>query len=121
MRRSAEEIVLDRDGLTLEEHGFKPFLARLTEDVFSPLMQALYGVRATHINSFIVKYAMDGDREHFLHSDGSAFTLNVCLGTNFEGTQRNLITFLLCFGLVFHICLFLLFPLFFVQFSFGRR
>lgn len=81
-------MVLDRDGVTLEEHGFKLFLARLTEAVFSPLMHLLFGTHATHINSFIVKYEMEGDREHFLHTDGSAFTLNVCLGTKFEGVRH---------------------------------
>jgi hypothetical protein len=84
-KNSKEELIIDRDGYTLEDFGFKHFLKNITKDYFSPLISKLYGTNASHINSFIVKYEMNGDREHFLHSDGSEYTLNICLGADFEG------------------------------------
>ena len=78
-------------GLILSEFGFSPFLEKLRQHVVLPFASHLYpevgGSTLDDHHGFIVEYdeAPNKDRKLSLHVDDSDVTLNICLGTQFEG------------------------------------
>ncbi|XP_043548538.1 2-oxoglutarate and iron-dependent oxygenase domain-containing protein 2 isoform X4 [Chiloscyllium plagiosum] len=83
-------------GVLLNELGFdETFITPLREDYLQPITSLLYpdygGCRLDSHKAFVVKYAVNQDRDLCFHYDNAEVTLNVSLGKDFgEGN--------LCFG-----------------------
>ena len=79
---------MHRYGLVLDgSRGLRPIVDALVEETVSSVSERLFpefgAVRAHH--AFVVHYAEDRDRSLGFHVDDSDVTLNLCLGTLFEG------------------------------------
>ncbi|KAA0171554.1 hypothetical protein FNF28_00764 [Cafeteria roenbergensis] len=77
-------------GCVLDDMGFNDVLQRLTIGPIRQLAASLFGAAsgAASLDShhgFIVEYAVPKDRSLGFHVDDSEITVNLCLGTEFEG------------------------------------
>ncbi|XP_072372375.1 2-oxoglutarate and iron-dependent oxygenase domain-containing protein 2 isoform X2 [Scyliorhinus torazame] len=76
-------------GVLLNELGFdETFITSLREDYLQPITSLLYpdcgGCKLDSHKAFIVKYAVNQDRELSFHYDNAEVTLNVSLGKEFS-------------------------------------
>ncbi|KAJ9451439.1 hypothetical protein DIPPA_52099 [Diplonema papillatum] len=81
---------MNRYGMILGDFGFDDALNRVARKYVGPIAQALYPafVGATDIveqYTFTIRYSEGGDLSLSPHTDASAVTLNLCLGTEFSG------------------------------------
>jgi len=78
-------------GAILDHFGFKKALSELVSQVIQPLADCLYppefskkhGLDSHH--GFLVEYELGKDTKLDFHRDDSEITLNLCLGSKFEG------------------------------------
>lgn len=78
-------------GFVLDGLGFRSLLADLMGRHLAPLLAHLYpdfgGRELDHHHGFLVEYARDRDEDLGFHVDDSEVTLNLCLGSRFEGGE----------------------------------
>jgi len=75
-------VVLSELGL---EYAMDDLVSRCVRPLATVALASHHAVSLDHQHSFVVEYAMGGDRSLDLHVDDSEVTLNVCLGWDFEG------------------------------------
>ena len=87
---------MNRYGLMLEQVGLEASIAHLVEKYLAPIAQMLFPAYITADDvvehyAFSIRYREGEDTSLAVHTDASAFTFNLCLGADFEGS-----------GVVFH-------------------
>ena len=82
---------MNRYGLLLDDLGLGAAADRLTREVLRPLAAThfadLGGADLDDPHAFLVEYGEDADEHLDFHVDDSEVTLNLCLGSDFSGSE----------------------------------
>ena len=77
--------------LTFNDFGCLPIIKELVETVFKPIISACFlngeSAKFPFTNAYLVDI-FPGSKEIGLHTDSSDFTVNICLGGEFEGSEQ---------------------------------
>jgi len=85
--------VRNSKGVVLNDFGFQDTLYRFMQDYIAPIANLLFPSRDRREwkfesnYTFSVEFEMGEDTDLVLHKDSSDITLNICLGTQFEGAD----------------------------------
>eukprot|EP00761_Pharyngomonas_kirbyi_P008232 gb/GECH01008243.1/.p1 GENE.gb/GECH01008243.1/~~gb/GECH01008243.1/.p1 ORF type:complete len:326 (+),score=68.28 gb/GECH01008243.1/:1-978(+) len=77
-------------GVVIDDFGFSSFIQDLWIKYLRPMTKKLFPDIVDQIDShhaFVVQYKMNEDRDLGVHYDSSILTVNICLGSEFQGGE----------------------------------